>query len=128
MSSELSILALYGLLIMLVIIIQASSNLSQFAINDLIGSRDDLPKLSGVPGRLERAAHNSVVAMVLFAPAILILHAKEGFGPNTLMAAQVFLVARIIYVVVYATGTPWVRSLAWSCGLFATAYLYILAI
>ncbi len=66
--------------------------------------------------------------MALFAPAILLLVVLERTSPTTLLAAQVFLIARIIYLPVYAFGVPAVRTLAWMAGFAATAILYFLAL
>jgi uncharacterized MAPEG superfamily protein len=128
MSSEHSILALYGLFVIVVIVVQVLAAMGQVGLGTLANPRDDMPKLTGVAGRLERAHMNSVVAMALFAPAILLLSATGGFTAYTLLAAQVFLIARVLYVIVYAMGTPWLRTLIWACGFLATAYLYLLAL
>lgn len=128
MSSELSILALYGLLVIVVIVLQVLAAMGQVGLQALVGPHDNMPKYTGTAGRLDRAQLNSVVAMALFAPAILLLHAASGFTANTLLAAQVFLIARVLYVIVYAMGTPWLRTLIWACGFLATAYLYLMAL
>jgi uncharacterized MAPEG superfamily protein len=128
MSSELSILALYGLWIVVVILIQVLAAVGQVGVIELVKSRDDMPELEGIAARLDRAQTNSVVAMALFAPAILLLNIKGISTPGTLLAAQVFLIARIAHSVVYTAGTPWVRTLVWLAGFLSTAYLYLLAL
>lgn len=128
MSNELSILALYGLLLLATILVQAAFASRQLSLTYLAGPRDDGVALGGVAGRALRAVDNSVVAMALFAPAVLILAAKGGFGPPTLVAAQTFLIGRLVYVVVYLAGVPWVRTLAWFAGFGATLYLYLMAL
>ena len=65
MSSELSILALYGLLIVVVVLLNVLTAMSQVGLMTLGGARDDMPALTGVAGRVERALTNSVVAMAL---------------------------------------------------------------
>ena len=42
----------------------------------LVGPRDEARALTGIPGRCKRAAENSVTALALFAPAVLMLQAK----------------------------------------------------
>jgi len=128
MSSELTILALYGLWVIVVILAQVLAAAGQVGLATLAGPRDDMAPLTGTAGRLERAQLNSVVALALFAPAVLLLSAKGGLSASSLLAAQVFLVARIAYVVVYVAGTPWLRSLLWIAGALATAWLYLLAL
>jgi uncharacterized MAPEG superfamily protein len=127
MSSELTILALYGLFVMALILVQALAALAQVGLVTLAGDRENMPVLVGLAGRLDRAQLNSVVALALFAPAVLIL-AKMGYSsPATLLASQIFLIARVIFAILYATGTPWLRSLAWLVGFVATGWLYCLA-
>ena len=125
MGTELGILGLYGLVVIITILIQILAAQAQVGLEVLVQPRDDMPKLTGVAGRLDRAQLNSIVAMALFAPAVLILQAKGLTTSGTLLTAQVFLVARIAYVPVYVAGMPWVRTLIWLVGFVATAWLYI---
>ena len=124
MGSELGILGLYGLVVIVTILAHVMSAQAQVGLEMLVKPRDDMPKLAGLAGRLERAQLNSIVAMALFAPAVLILDDKGLFTSTTLLAAQVFLIARILYVPIYAAGVPWARTLLWLAGLLATAWLY----
>jgi uncharacterized MAPEG superfamily protein len=130
MSSELSILALYGLVVIIVVLLNVLTAMSQVGLMTLGGARDDMAPLTGVAGRVERALTNSVVAMALFAPAILILSAKDAFTGGTLMAAQIFLIARIAFVPIYAFAipVPFLRTTVWLAGFLATAYLYLQAL
>ncbi|MCL4188388.1 MAG: MAPEG family protein [Rhodobacteraceae bacterium] len=128
MSSELTILALYGLWVILVILAQVLAAAGQVGLPALAGPRDDMPPLTGTAGRLDRAQKNSVVALALFAPAVLLVEARGLSSASTLLAAQLFLAARVLYVVVYVIGTPWLRTLLWVAGALATAWLYLLAI
>ena len=125
MGNELGILGLYGLVVIVTILVQVITAQAQVGLEMLIKPRDDMPKLLGVAGRMDRAQLNSIVAMALFAPAILILAHKGLSSSTTLLAAQAFIIARILYVVVYAMGLPWARTLIWVVGFLATAYLYI---
>jgi uncharacterized MAPEG superfamily protein len=127
MSNELSILMLYGLLTVVVILVQVLAAAGQVGLPMLATPRDDMPKLTGVAGRLDRAQKNSIVAMVLFAPPVLVLALKSGFTAQSLMAAQIFLIARVLYIGVYVMGTPWLRTLVWIAGFLSTVWLYFLA-
>ncbi|WP_170751811.1 MAPEG family protein [Ruegeria lacuscaerulensis] len=130
MSSELSILALYGLVVIVVVLLNVLTAMSQVGLMTLGGARDDMPPLTGVAGRVERALANSVVAMALFAPAVLVLSAKDAFTGGTLFAAQIFLLARIAFVPIYAFAipVPFLRTTVWLAGFLATAYLYLQAL
>ena len=128
MSSELTILALYGLICLIIVTFQAVAAMGQVGLPKLAGPRDDMPPITGMAGRLKRTVDNSVVAMVLFAPAILSLAAQDAFTSGTLLAAQIFVVARVLYVPAYISGVPYVRTLIWAAGFLSTAYLYLIAL
>lgn len=128
MSSELSILGLYGLLVMLTLLIQVLLALPQLGLPYLASPRDEGRQTHGAAARAERCLTNSVVAMALFAPAVLILAAKGGFSESSLLAAQAFLVARVLYVPIYLAGIPWLRTLVWLVGFLATAWLYLMGL
>ncbi len=124
MSTELGILGLYGLFTILTIFVQASVAALQVGLTPLLFPRDDLT-LTGVAARLDRAQLNAIVALALVAPAILLLAHKGLSTSTTLLAAQIFLIARVIYVPAYALGIPGVRTAVWTAGILATAWLYI---
>ena len=125
MSSELSILALFGLVVVVTILLQVLLAVPQVGLPYLSSARDDPRPLTGMAGRAVRTVENSAVAMVLFAPAVLLLHAAGGFTSTTLLAAQVFLLARIAFVAVYLLGIPYLRTAVWMLGFLATAFLYL---
>ena len=125
--SEINILGLYGVYVCLVLLAQASGAATQFDMGYLLSSRDEKRSLSGMIARLGRALNNSIIALALFAPAILILQTKSAFDPYTLMAAQVFLVARIIYVPAYVFNLVGLRTLLWLVGFATTVVLYLMA-
>ena len=124
MSSELSILALYGLLTVVVMLIHILLATGQVGMPYLASPRDEKRDLTGVTGRAERCLNNSIVAMALFAPPILILGLLDAYSGATLLAAQVFLIARLIYAPLYWVGVPYLRTGAWVVGFLATAYLF----
>lgn len=126
--TEIQILALYGLLVILTLILQATGGLTQLGMGYLLGSRDENRTVKGIAGRLERALNNSVTAMVLFAPAVLLIHVTDSSTNETLLAAQAFLIARLVYLPSYAFGIVGLRSLAWTVGIVATTALYLLAL
>lgn len=128
MTTELNILALYGLYTALVLLAQVTGAQSQLGMGYLLSSRDEHRTLTGITARLDRALTNSITAMVLFAPAILLLHAKGAFTHNTLTAAQVFLAARVLYVPAYGFGLTGLRTLFWIAGFAATVVLYLIAL
>ncbi len=126
--TELTILALYGLLVILTLILQATGAMTQLGMGYLLGSRDEGRTVSGIAGRLERALHNSIHAMVLFAPAVLLIVVTDSATNQSLLACQAFLLARLVYLPAYAFGLTGIRSLAWTVGLLSTALIYFLSL
>jgi len=126
--SELSILAIYGLIVAISVALQTSGLLGQFGVSYLLSARDEARSATGTTARLDRAQSNAVQAMALFAPAILILAAKGAFSDASLIAAQVFLVARVIYLPAYALGITGLRTLVWLVGFLSSISLYFLAL
>lgn len=126
--TEITILILYAFLVILTLLLQATGALTQLGIGYLLGSRDEGRTVEGMAARLERALSNSITAMVLFAPAVILIVITEKSSAQTVLAAQVFLIARVIYLPSYAFGIVGVRSLAWTAGLFCTALLYFIAL
>lgn len=128
MSSELSILALVGLLTLVQILVHVLAATPPLGLPYLVSPRDQARDLTGIPGRFKRAADNAVTALALFAPAVLILQAKGALTPHTLLAAQLFLIGRLAYAVLYPLGTPWLRTLVWLVAFACTGFLYLAAL
>ncbi|MEP5004518.1 MAG: MAPEG family protein, partial [Paracoccaceae bacterium] len=68
MMTETTILAAYGLLVMLTILLQVLGGAQQLSLGYLLSSRDEDRSMTGMTARLKRALDNSIVAMALFAP------------------------------------------------------------
>ena len=127
MADEMTYLSYYALFTMALIFVQANVAVAQIGIAGAVGPRENVPKLTGLAGRLDRAQASSIVALALFAPAVLMLQ-KMGYStPATVTLSLVFLAARVIYALAYALAFPWVRSIAWAVGFFCTGWLYLLA-
>lgn len=71
--------------------------------------------------RLIRAHSNAIENLVVFAVLVLVAHAAGVSNAVTAMACMVFFWARLVHVVAYAFGVPWVRTLAFVAGFFAQA-------
>ncbi len=125
--TETTILALYGLLVLFTLLLQVTGAMQQLSLGYLLSSRDEGLTVTGMTGRLERALNNSVTAMALFAPAVLILVATDQTSSNSWLAAMVFLIGRVIYLPAYAFKLTGLRTAAWVTGFAATLVLYFLA-
>lgn len=127
LSSELSILLVYGLIVAVTLVLQVMGFTGQLGMGYILSSRDEQRTPWGMAARLERALTNSVAAMALFAPAVIVLALRHQFSEQTLLASQVFLAARVVYLPTYVFGINGVRTLVWLIGFFATIFLYLLA-
>jgi uncharacterized MAPEG superfamily protein len=68
-------------------------------------------------GRLDRAYRNFLETFVFFAAAVLLAHALGKSTPNSVLGAQIYIWARVLYVPAYLFGIPFVRTLVWAASL-----------
>ena len=125
MVTEISYLAMYGLFLALLILIQVLISARQHGLLSLLGNRENLVS-TGIAVRAERTVQNSVVAMALIAPAVLMIAHNNLTTSSTILSIQIFLMARIVYSVCFIFGITYLRTLSWITGFFATAYLYLM--
>jgi uncharacterized MAPEG superfamily protein len=128
LTSELSILLTYGLIVALLLGLKLTGMLTQLDMGYLLSSRDTHRTLEGMLGRNERALNNSVIALVLFAVPILVMGLRDNFTGHSLLTAQVFLAARVVYIPAYIFGIVGLRTGVWLAGFVATLFLYVLAL
>jgi uncharacterized MAPEG superfamily protein len=81
------------------------------------GNRDNLPEPSPVAARTGRAAKNTLENLVFFAALVLTAHAGGADNAQTLLGAQIFVVARLVYIPVYMAGIPVLRTLVWAVSI-----------
>ncbi len=128
LDDPLSLLALYGLLTAAALGLSATGLVAQLGMGYMLSSRDDPRSPSGMIARIQRAVTNSLTALALVAPPVLILALRGTPDGGAVLAMQVFLVARLVYYPVYALGIVGIRTLAWGVGFVATIALYLLAL
>ena len=123
MTVELFCLGFFAIVIIISILLQQLSSMFNFSLKQILGSRENI-QFSGLTGRLERSILNSVIAMALFAPSIIILALVNITTPQTVIAAQIFVIARLIYSISYGLNISFLRSAGWIVGLLCTLFLY----
>jgi uncharacterized MAPEG superfamily protein len=89
-----------------------------------LSNRDNLPEPTPMGGRAERAAGNSIEALLLFAPLALVANAA-GLDSEALMGATVFFWARVAYIPIYIAGIKYLRSLVWGVGVAGLAMMAV---
>ena len=120
---EIYCLLLFAILIVVTILTQQLSSMFAFGLKPILGSRENL-KFTGLTGRLERAILNSVISMSLFAPSVLVLAISDISTNQTVIASQIFVFARTIYVVSYGFNIILLRSAGWIVSLLCILTLY----
>lgn len=114
MPLELSCLAWTLVLGIVHIIVAAQARTHQYGIKWNASARDEQQApLNPVAGRLVRAQANFFETFPLFACAILIAAIASKFSTLTHWGSLIYLIARVIYIPLYALGIPMVRSLIW---------------
>ncbi|WP_331536917.1 MAPEG family protein [Phenylobacterium sp.] len=77
------------------------------------GPRDEPMPISGVAARLDRAFRNFMETFPLFATAVIAAYLAAKLGPLTMWGTALYVIARALYVPIYAAGIARIRSLVW---------------
>jgi len=94
-----------------------------------VGARDDLPPPSPLVGRARRSLANLQENMPIFLGLALLAMIVPGVDMGrAVLGAQVFVLARVVYIPMYLFGVPLLRSAAYmvglvGCGLIAWAVI-----
>jgi uncharacterized MAPEG superfamily protein len=97
----------------------------QVGLPTLAGNREGLPPCSGWAGRAQRAHHNMLESLVLFAALVLIAVVSNKTNATTLLGAQLFFWARLVYAFVYLAGIPWLRTLVWLASVIGLLLIFL---
>lgn len=82
-----------------------------------VGSRDKMPERTVVMARADRAAKNMSENLIIFTAVALTAVVSGAPKAQTLLGAQIFFFARVIYWPLYLTGVPWLRTAVWAVSL-----------
>jgi uncharacterized MAPEG superfamily protein len=128
MTVELRILA-YSIVLGIVHIVAASHLISnQYGYAWTASMREkEMPMLTGVAGRVDRALTNFLETFPFFAAVVLIASFVGRHNAVTVWGAYLYLAGRVAYVVLYAAGYGLLRSLVWNVAL-AGIVLFLIAI
>lgn len=119
MTFELQCLAWTLVLAVVQILAAAQARTAQYGLKWNASARDETPPPpKPLAARLGRAQSNLFETLPLFAAAILCASFAARTGALTHWGALLYLLARLVYVPLYALGVPYVRSLVWLVSLF----------
>jgi uncharacterized MAPEG superfamily protein len=81
-----------------------------------MGNRENLPEATPFAGRADRTARNTLENFVLFAALALVAHVSSSLSPRVLLGAEIFFWSRLVFIVVYYVGIPYLRTVVWTVG------------
>ena len=125
MSAELMYLVWSAALTFVQVVIAASLATLQVGLPTLAGNRERMPELSGIAGRATRAHRNMLESLILFAILVLAAQAANVHNGTTLLGAQLFFWARLVYAVVYIGGLPWIRTAVWAVSVVGMVMIFL---
>ena len=124
MKPELMLLVWAVALMLVQMLIAATGAASQYGPMPLFGNREGLPALTGWAGRAQRAHHNMLENLVLFAALVLVAVATNKTNATTLLGAQLFFWARLAYAVIYLAGITYLRTAAWLVSIIGLVMIF----
>ena len=113
MKPELMLLVWSVLLAFVQMLIAVTGATLQVGLPTLAANREGLAPCTGWAGRAARAHRNMLESLVIFAALVLIAVAAGKTNATTLLGAQLFFWARLVYALVYLAGIPWLRTAVW---------------
>ncbi|MGN6705612.1 MAG: MAPEG family protein [Rhodanobacter sp.] len=118
MTTELCMLLWSVVLGLVQITLAACCSVGQRGLVWAASARDEVkPPLAGIGGRLDRARANFLETFPLFAAAVLAAQVMQQHDHLTVLGAQLYFWARVLYLPVYAAGIPYLRTLVWAVSL-----------
>jgi uncharacterized MAPEG superfamily protein len=129
MSLELAMLAASCALCLVQIIIASHAASLQRGYQWTASARDSqLPSLTGIAGRLERALRNFLETFPVFVAAVLLVHLLGREGALSKWGAVLYFSARLVYLPLYAAGVPLLRSIVWNVAFTGIVLLLIASV
>ena len=128
MTTELTVLALAALLQVVQFFLMSIPANRQLGPDYTTGPRDERREPQGMAGRLHRAMNNHFEGLILFTIAVVVVTLGGAASGFTAGCAWAYLGARALYIPAYASGIPYLRSVIWAVGFFATALMILAAL
>lgn len=120
MSVELTMLLYATALLIALVLIQALAGVRAQGLVPMANNRDNLPEAKPFQARMKRVVDNHREGLLMFAPLVLIANMTGVSSDQTVLGAQLFFYARVAHAIIYITGLPMIRPLAWAVGLVGT--------
>lgn len=119
MNSELYYLALVSVLTGLLWVPYVLDTVAVRGLIDAVGYPENPKPLHAWARRLKAAHYNAVENLVVFAALVLVAQAAGIHNAAIVSSAMVYFWARVVHVLAYTLGIPWIRTLAFVAGVGA---------
>jgi uncharacterized MAPEG superfamily protein len=124
MSMELKMLAWSVVLGLVHIALAATLTTGQRGFAWGVGARDGTPEpVTPLAARLTRASANFLETFPLFAAAVLAVLAAGTSSERTVLGAQLYFWARVLYLPAYAAGIPFLRTIVWAVSIVGLVFV-----
>lgn len=123
MTPMLTYLVWAALLTFLQMLVAVLLTLPAVSLPTLAGNREKMGEQEGMAGRAHRAHHNMLESLILFAILVIVAHLSQRSNATTLLGAQLFVGARLIYAIIYIAGIPWLRTAVWVVSVIGLAMI-----
>lgn len=107
------------------ILVAAAGANAQVGLSTLAGNRENLPELTGWAGRARRAQLNMFETLPLFIALVLMAHIARRTDGISVLGEQVYLVARVAYLLIYLAGIAWLRTAVWGVSVLGMALIFV---
>ena len=119
MTSELKWLAFSILFGLASVLIAGALGTQQRGLLWNAGNRDgEARPLTGAAARAVRANANFLETFPFFAAAVLAVAVSNHGTPHTAFGAALYFWGRLVYLPVYITGIPYLRTLVWAVSIW----------
>jgi uncharacterized MAPEG superfamily protein len=125
MKPEMMLLVWSVLLAFVQMLVAVAGHTGQVGLPALAGNREGIAPPAGWAGRAARAHRNMLESLVLFAALVLVAVASGRTNDMTLLGAQIFFWARLVYALVYLAGVPWLRTGVWFVSVIGLALVFL---
>jgi uncharacterized MAPEG superfamily protein len=125
--SELMWLVVAAILGLVQILLAAQAAQTYRPLDWNVGPRDTPIPTEGVAARLERAYRNFLETFPLFAAVLLAVVLRNKTGGLSEWGCALYVIARIVYVPLYAFGVKYLRTLVWIISIVGIVLLIVAA-
>lgn len=116
--------ALFGAMVLGLVHLTAASFSFKAQVGNAytVGARDEDLRPRGIAARLDRAQRNFLETFAIFAAAVLLLIVLDRDGGRlSQIGAGLYLGGRLLFLPLYAAGTPWLRTFSWNLATLGLA-------